>query len=288
MANSYGGVPAAAYARLFPERIRAMYLDGVADQTIGWANLHLINAASSERGFARFTAWCAADSACALHGQDAGAIWRGLTERLDRSPAPISSPEFGEGRLTGWYLKMLGFPGNPGPDNAAWVTFSKAVDNARNGDISGFEGHALGNLWIWTMPLLHMMTCADDRGYRGYEQFHEHSRRIRQASPNLGAGALDMLSCSGWPRPVAHPSRPLPTRGLPPFLGAGSWSDHDMTASLVGKVPGSTTIQYDGPGHVLYMPGNNGPASRCVIGHLTRYLVDLRLPAPGTVCRPGE
>jgi len=107
-------------------------------------------------------------------------------------------------------------------------------------------------------------------------------------APNLGAGAFDLLACSGWPRPVANPSLPLPTRGLPPFLGAGTWGDHDMTASLVNRVPGSTTIQYDGPGHVLYLPGNGGPASRCVIGHLTRYLVDLRLPAPGTVCRPGE
>lgn len=32
---SYGGVPAAAYARLYPQRIRAMVLDGTPDQTAG-------------------------------------------------------------------------------------------------------------------------------------------------------------------------------------------------------------------------------------------------------------
>lgn len=36
MANSYGGVPAAAYARLFPQHIRAMYLDGTINQVDGW------------------------------------------------------------------------------------------------------------------------------------------------------------------------------------------------------------------------------------------------------------
>ncbi|GAA4195217.1 alpha/beta hydrolase [Streptosporangium oxazolinicum] len=288
MANSYGGVPAAAYARLFPERVRAMYLDGAADQVNGWSDLVLAMAPGGEGMFGRFISWCAADSACALHGEDAGAVWRALVAKLDRSPIPISSPEFGEGKLTGWHLKALGFPANPGPDNAAWVAFATAVDKARNGDGSGFGEFVIGNMRVWTIPALRAMTCPDDRGFTGYAQFRDVSRRMREASPHLGAAPFDMLACSGWPRPVANPSRPLPVRGLPPFLGAGSWSDYTMTASLAGIVPGSVTVRYDGPGHVLYMPGGNGPASRCVIGHATRYLVDLTLPAPGTVCRPGE
>lgn len=288
MANSYGGVPVAAYARLFPERIRAMYLDGAVDQVNGWAKVHLDHAAVVERMFGRFVAWCAADSACALHGEDVGAVWRALVERLDSSPIPISSPDLGEGELSGWHLKLIGFQANPGPDNAWWVAFSASVDKLRNGDASGFAEFVNGNSRIWATPALRAMTCPDDRGFTGYAQFRDVSRRMREASPHLGAAPFDMLACSGWPRPVANPSRPLPVRGLPPFLGAGSWTDHTMTASLAGMVPGSVTVQYDGPGHVLYMPGNNGPASRCVIGHATRYLVDLTLPAPGTVCRPGE
>ncbi|MEU4409720.1 alpha/beta fold hydrolase [Streptosporangium sp. NPDC023963] len=288
MANSYGGVPAAAYARLFPGRIRAMYLDGAADQVNGWARFHLDHAAVGERMFGRFLAWCAADGACALHGEDVSAVWRALVEKLDRSPIPISSPELGEGKLTGWHLRLMSFQANPGPDNAWWKAFATSVDRLRKGDASGFAEAVNGNSRIWAVPALRAMTCPDDRGFTGYEQFRDVSRRVREASPHLGAAPFDMLGCAGWPRPVANPSRPLPVRGLPPFLGAGSWTDHAMTASLAGTVPGSVTVLYDGPGHVLYMPGNNGPASRCVIGHATRYLVDLTLPAPGTVCRPGE
>ncbi|WP_419197662.1 alpha/beta hydrolase [Microbispora hainanensis] len=42
-------------------------------------------------------------------------------------------------------------------------------------------------------------------------------------------------------------------------------------------------VRYDGPGHGLYLSGN-----RCAIGHATRYLRNLTLPPPGTVCRPGD
>jgi hypothetical protein len=47
-------------------------------------------------------------------------------------------------------------------------------------------------------------------------------------------------------------------------------------------IPGSVTVGYDGPGHVMYLSGK-----KCPIEHATRYLTTLRLPRPGTVC-PAE
>ncbi|WP_442945814.1 alpha/beta hydrolase [Nonomuraea sp. LPB2021202275-12-8] len=41
------------------------------------------------------------------------------------------------------------------------------------------------------------------------------------------------------------------------------------------RVPGSSAIRYDGPGHGLYLTGK-----ACVIAHADRYLTDLRLPSP--------
>ncbi|MBE3012971.1 alpha/beta fold hydrolase [Microbispora sp. NEAU-D428] len=283
MANSAGGVPAEAYLRLFPEHVRAMYLDGVINQTAGWANQYLLAYPGLERMFGRFTAWCAETTACALHGEDAGKVWRDLTARADRSPIPVTSERFGPGKLTGSSLRWFGFPADPGPGNSRWPTFAEAVDKARHGDGSGFADAALGNSRVWTMPLLLGMTCGDDRGYHGYEEYVRVRREARRISPNLGGATFDQLGCAGWPLPVANPSRPLPVRGLPPLLGAGTWGDFAWTDSLVRRVPGSATIQYEGPGHVLYLSGN-----RCAIGHATRYLTDLTLPPRGTVCLPGD
>ncbi|MGI5158232.1 alpha/beta fold hydrolase [Microbispora sp. CA-102843] len=283
MAESAGGVPAEAYLRLFPEHVRAMYLDGVINQPAGWANQHLLAYRDLERMFGRFTAWCAETAACALHGEDAGKVWRDLTARADRTPIPVTSEQFGRGKLTGSYLRWFGFAADPGPGNSRWLTFAEAVDKARHGDGSGFTDAALGNARVWTMPLILGMTCADDRGYDGYEEYVRVRREARRISPNLGGAMFDQLGCAGWPLPVANPSRPLPARGLPPLLGAGAWGDFAWTDSLVRRVPGSATVQYEGPGHVLYLSGN-----RCAIGHATRYLTDLTPPPPGTVCLPGD
>jgi hypothetical protein len=62
----------------------------------------------------------------------------------------------------------------------------------------------------------------------------------------------------------------------------GSWTDHDETARIVRQVPGSSTVRWDWYGHGLYLTG-----TACAIAHANRYLTTLRLPPPGTVCRPG-
>nr|WP_157554471.1 alpha/beta fold hydrolase [Herbidospora sakaeratensis] len=283
MANSYGGVAAAAYARLFPTRIRAMYLDGTPDQTGGWPAQTLGTLPVMEETFTRFAAWCAATPACALHGQDVEAVWRELTRSADRRPIPVTSAHFGAGELTGWHLRSLGFTADPGPANTRWAAFADAVGKARKGDGSGFADAVLGNARAWATPGVLAMTCGDERGYTGWAQLAEFRRQAVRTSPNFGGAAFDALGCTGWPLRVANPSRPLPARGLPPFLGAGStWGDHVWTESLIGRVPGSVTVAYDGPGHALYLSGK-----RCPIRHATAYLTDLTLPPPGTVC-PAE
>ncbi|WP_169806613.1 alpha/beta fold hydrolase [Microtetraspora malaysiensis] len=284
MANSYGGVPAAAYARLFPQRIRAMYLDGVINQVDGWPNQGLRILRVAERVFTRFTAWCAATPACALHGQDAGAVWRKLIRDADRKPIPVTTSEFGKGTLTGWHLRSFGFPTDPGPGNANWLAFAAAVHNARGGDGSGFAEFALGNARVWAMPAMPAMSCGDDRGYTSYAQLQKFRRQARKISPNFGGGAtMDALACAGWPLKVANPSRPLPSRGLPPVLGVGStWGDYAWTESFTKMIPNSVTVGYDGPGHVMYLSGR-----KCPIRHATTYLAELKLPTPGTTC-PAE
>ncbi len=87
----------------------------------------------------------ARDARCALHGEDAGKVWRDLTARADRSPIPVTSERFGRRKPTGSYLRWFGFAPDPGPGNSRWLTFAEAVDKARHGDGSGFADAVLGN-----------------------------------------------------------------------------------------------------------------------------------------------
>ncbi|MEU4834364.1 alpha/beta fold hydrolase [Streptosporangium sp. NPDC023615] len=287
MANSYGGVTSAAYARLFPRRVRAVYLDGVINQTRGFPDQTMMTLRLAEKAFGEFTRWCATTPACALHGQDAGALWRELIANADREPIPVTSAQFGKGELTGAHLRFYGFDPDPGPDHSGWLAFAGSVERARRGDGSGFAETAIGNARVWTMPGVLAMTCADGRGYTGYAHMRQVGRQVgrqaRQQAPNLGEVFFDGLGCTGWPLPVVNPPRPLPVRGLPPMLGVGSVrGDYAWTESFTSMVPGSVTVAYDGPGHALYLMHK-----KCPVRHATAYLTDLTLPAPGTVC-PAE
>ncbi|MEU6717766.1 alpha/beta hydrolase [Nonomuraea sp. NPDC046802] len=284
MANSYGGVTAAAYARLFPQRIRAMYVDGVINQVPGWPDQALRTLPVTEKVFTKFIAWCAATPACKLHGQDVEAVWRKLTRDADRKPIPISSSQFGKGKLTGWHLRRLGFMNAQGPDDSLWLAFAESVDKARHGDGSGFADFVLANSRTWAVPGIMAMSCADERGYTGYAQLQKFRAQARKISQNFGGGpGMDALGCAGWPLKVANPSRPLPVRGLPPVLGVGStWGDYAWTDTFTKMIPGSVTVAYDGPGHAVYLFGK-----KCPIAHATTYLTDLTLPRPGTTC-PAE
>ncbi|SPL87795.1 proteinase (secreted protein) [[Actinomadura] parvosata subsp. kistnae] len=282
MAGGIGGTAAAAYARLFPQRIRAMYVDGVNNQVEGWPAQRLRGLPVLRGMLGRFAAWCARTPACALHGQDAEAVWLKLLRDADRHPIPVTSSSYGEGKLTGWLLTSI-VPLDPGPRNADWLAVADAMDRARRGDGSGFADQALFTARHAATPGAQVMSCGDDRGYTGYAQLEDFRRKARKIAPEYAGAAIDALGCAGWPLPVANPSRPLPTRGLPPFLGVGTtWVDHTSTDSFTSMIPGSVTVPYDGPGHVMYLSGK-----KCPIRYATAYLTDLTLPRPGTGC-PAE
>ncbi|MFC4531316.1 alpha/beta fold hydrolase [Sphaerisporangium dianthi] len=278
LAWSYGGIPATAYARLYPERVRAMVVDGTLDQPGGPYALDRRGLSTVEAGFTRFVAWCAGDEKCALHGRDVRSVWRRLVEDTRRHPVVHTSPELGTIKLTDMHLKVFGgaamsFPGGrPG--------LADAISKAAKGDLSWFGDQALHNAQGWTMPGAMAARCPDALGYQGYSGFVRGRRHAERISADFGgSSSWESLVCSGWRLPIANPPRPLPVKGLPPVLGLGSQSDSASTGDLVRRIPGSVTVRYDGPGHVMYLAGN-----RCMTGHADRYLAELELPPPGTVC----
>jgi pimeloyl-ACP methyl ester carboxylesterase len=277
---SYGGVPAAAYARLYPQRVRAMVLDGTPDQTSGTFALERVALPSVEAAFARFVTWCASDDTCALHKQDVRKVWRRLIQDVDRHPVTYTSPTLDTIRLSDLHLKLFGGVSTAVP--AAWPGLADAIAKTAKGDFAWFGEQALHNTRGWTMPGLLAMRCPDALGYQGYDGFVRGRRHAERISPDFGgASGWEALVCAGWKQPIANPPRPLPVKGLPPALGLGSYTDFAMTDALVRKIPGSVSVRYEGPGHVMYLAKN-----RCMTEHADRYLTELKLPPAGTVCRP--
>ncbi|MFI6741463.1 alpha/beta fold hydrolase [Nonomuraea sp. NPDC050451] len=282
IATSYGGMPAIAYSRLFPGRVRAMVFDGTLNPYADRVQGRLPH----EESFTRFAAWCAATTTCALHGQDVGEVWRALVARADRSPVPVRGER---ATYSGFDIKEAAAPSvispGPEPEFPRWKELAEAIKRAAAGDASGFADYvrqSTKSLKVPSFTGMNMTHCPDGLGFRDYEEYREKRREGERLLPNLaGIELWHPLACVGWPSPVTNPPAPLPAKGLPPYLGVGSWTDFDGAADIVRRVPGSAAIQYQWYGHGLY---NSGVP--CVIGHVNRYLTSLRLPAQGTVCRP--
>lgn len=266
--TSYGGMIAQSYARQFPRRVRALYLDGTANHsTRDWGGELVAIAGDYQRFLDRFFAWAEPGTR---------QRWRALLDRADREPVP--APAVGAA-YDGTHLRALAFAkvrGGP----ARWPDLAAALAAAERGDAS-----AMAFSPREPYPALSgggVKECLDFPRPRDQAQVARTVEHLRRVAPDIGA-AFPLawhapLTCAGWPAPVANPPAPLPG-GLPPLLGAGTWLDHDATERLVRQVPGSRMLTHDGPGHNLLLMGNP-----CVLTHASRYVTTGRLPSGDVAC----
>lgn len=281
-AQSYGADVVASYARDFPDRIRAAYIDGAVSLPDGPS---LVAAERVGRNFELFADWCEATPECALHGEDVRRLWHDLTERANRSPIPANSARFGAVELTGTQLHFM-VPGwaDPGEDHANWHALAEGIARARDGDASAFADFFLINAAGRSMPLIMAMHCGDGSDV-DYSSFMRRVDEVKRVNPYTYGSFMVSIVCGAWPVPVANPYAPLPGDRLPPFLGAGtSQNDFPPTSRYLEHIPGSVAIEVPGSRHVVYLPSFSGPANPCVLRHLSRYLIDLELPPTGTTC----
>ncbi|MDR8412132.1 alpha/beta hydrolase [Nonomuraea sp. 3-1Str] len=265
---SYAGFYGQAYARLFPDQVRTMVLDGTWNHSAAdWSREAEEMAKGNERFLTRFFDWCAAN-AC----QDVPATWRALVARADRVPVPAAKNV----AYTGSDLQAFAIA-SARQGRTAWPGLAQAIRKAHAGDASAFLP-ARGARY--PDQATGMTECTDWPRAADRKELDATISRLRKVAPNAGpAGtiATGVLQCIGWPTPVTNPPAPLP-KTLPPLLGAGAWGESDAVARAIGQVAGSVTINHDGPGHTLY------GVNTCARDHINRYFTDKVLPPENTTC----
>jgi pimeloyl-ACP methyl ester carboxylesterase len=267
---SYGGFLGQAYARLYPQRVRTMVLDGTWNHSASnWDRELNLQARDVDTLMVRFFDWCRAEASCSVDP----VTWRHVVARANHDPLPAGSTTYdgNEIRKLGQYLAR----GGP----ASYGQLAAAIKKAAAGDASGFTP-APPNPPFPSAPSPGVVECTDWPHPASLRELQRQVRRMEAAAPYLGASgtiAYAMLSCVGWPVPVQNPPAALPG-GLPPLLMAGNWSEYDTAARVIAQVPGSGSIYHDGPGHTLYM------ANDCARTKIDAYLAEGVVPALGTRC----
>ncbi|WP_152366162.1 alpha/beta fold hydrolase [Microlunatus speluncae] len=272
---SYAGLYGQAYARLFPDRVRTLVLDGTFPHAVkDWDAELIAHAKRNETTIGRFFDWCGQDQTCALHGGNVERTWQRLVRKADRTPLVGTRGEetyhYNGTDLRGLALGLA--------RQKDWTELADAIRDAGRGDASGFIPAKPQSPYP-DIPT-GITECTDIPRATTYGELTAAAKRVGRVAPNTGSvGTMvaNTLQCVGWPTPLTNPPAPLPD-GLPPLLGAGAWDEFDAIEPVLDQVPGSGSIFHDDSGHTLYQ------FNECARTLINRYVTDLEVPDRDTIC----
>jgi pimeloyl-ACP methyl ester carboxylesterase len=300
---SYGTTIGIEYGRMFPDRIRAMVLDGVALPAIDPVEATLGQARAFEANFEAFLADCEERTICLFGGEDPRAAFAELEADLEageRLPADYTLPDsegqmhrrrgtVGIGELYSAVVVALYAQEN-------WIALETALAAASRGDgqlllylRDTLAGRREDGTWSHLPEANQAINCADQEVRAEDADGDDRLRDQWEAElPLLGAlFAVGTPGCFGFPA-AEEPLTPVTAADLtevPPVVVIGATDDpatpYARSEQLRELLPEAALVTWESADHTAY-----GRGSACLDDPVTAYLEDLTLPQDGLRCRP--
>ncbi len=283
---SYGTVLGSVYAHLFPERVRAMILDGAVVATSPLATQARAEAPAIDASLDHFFADCAAEPHCPL-GSDPRRYYEDLVTSLEDRPLPapgdgddlpvtlgdldtatlfyLSVPSFGDAFTT---ALLAATAGNGAPLRAEALEFEVDLDDAS----------LVGPEWAYA--------CNDSAVPLDGARAGRLARTLAGRYGQLAAYAVtyNLGGCADWPRSsVAVRSVSTPAaRGIVVIGNTGDPNtSHSSAVQLAHALGGAHLVTWRGWGHTWLL---NGSSDQCMDRVVDAYLMSDQLPPAGTTC----
>jgi len=283
---SYGTTLGSTYAELFPDRVRALVLDGAVDPATTAQESAEAQAQGFEAAFDAFAQNCTGLIGGCPVGGDPRTFLNDLLAQA--AGAPVPSSRAGETRQATPGLILNGVR-SALYQPSAWPQLAQSLANARNGDAAGiltladtYTGRNDDGSYSNVVDANVAVSCADTEEQFTQAEVSGLAADWNAKYPLFGAdAALGLYTCSAW----EAPRTPLPERdaaGSAPILVVGTQGDPvtplpgavDMAASLTSGV----LLTWQGNGHTAY------PKTDCVTAAVNAYLIDLTAPQDGLTC----
>jgi pimeloyl-ACP methyl ester carboxylesterase len=285
---SYGTFLGQTYAHLFPTHVRALALDGVLDPSLSANDLLLAQLVGFEHNLQAFLTDCSSrkssSTPCAYAASgDPATKLTDLMTRLDTSPMPVGSRALTRslaviGVLLGLYSESF-WPtldqALAATDKGSGALLLRLSDFylARNAD-GTYDNETDANFAV---------NCLDRPVPTDVAVYDQLGPQYAKVSPLFGpAFQYSNLGCAYWPvKPTGHAAT-LSAAGAPPILLVGGTGDpatpYAWAQAVNRQLAGSVLLTRNGNGHTSY------DASTCAHSAIDAYLINLTLPAAGTVC----
>lgn len=286
---SYGTRIGATYAENYPDKVRAMVLDGAIDPNADPTEANVRQAAAFQQAFNDYAADCAKDPSCPLGTDPAKAneVYHSLVDPLVDEPLPTRDPRglSYSDAIVGTILPLYS------PN--LWRHLTQALSEMKEG--TGDTMLALADLYMGRDEQGHYnnstdsrvaVNCVDKPAVTDREKVVEEDRRVREAAPFMSYGEFTghapLGTCAFWPVPPTSKPHEIQVEGLPPVLVVSTTNDPATPYQAgveLAKQLGGTLVTFEGTQHTVVFQGNE-----CVDDIAARYLVDLTLPPPDTRC----
>jgi pimeloyl-ACP methyl ester carboxylesterase len=269
----------AHYLLRFPERVRALVLDGVdsiwpedaqdADQDL-----------AVEAALNAFFEWCgrasAVDCPFARESADRAAAYDALVAAIKANPLP--APRFPGQSVTAtllpWSMRLYLY------NEGSWPFLGDALERARMGQ--GNRLFEAAELLLGPIgpgqDIASAIECSDGRPVTA-TRVQEHAQKV--AASRI-AVPYARMSCVGWPVADLTP-RPDAVSSPPPVVLIGHTGDpvtpYRWATAAAGRLPGSTLMTAVAHDHISY-----GYGEPCIDGPVNAYLLQGTPPAAGIRC----
>lgn len=273
-----GAAALADWAKVHPEAVGRLVLDGPPDPTSDEPDRSEARARSAEAAFDAFALSCKARSVCAL-GTDPRATVSALVDSLRAHPLTTADgKQLTAGATVTAIRASMGEP-------TTWTALTDALIAAAAGNPAPMLTQLaplIGQRGRYDAVLA--TDCNDVQNRIAPAQIEELARRWRTAYPLFGGSfAADLVACAPWPTGGAAGDIPVPP-DLPSLAvvgtAAGPRSPVGGSQRVAQALPSAVYIGWQGAGTGAF------PRTLCVNSLVDSLLVDASLPEAGVLCPP--
>jgi len=291
---SYGSRIGAVYAALFPDRVRAMVLDGPVDPEEHPSAVSPVQGEGFELAWENFASACDGNPACLLAEYGgAEAAFAAANELLRGGDLPAGEDNYSESRVLTrgeFFLGVAMALYSP----YTWLDLEEGLlEVLESGE--GMRLQFLADLMLGrdeygiyddSQAVNWLVSCADDPERPGQEELYAATDAVADMLPHFGDAFRAPSGCSGFPASIDPLHVGVADLGVPAMVIAMEGDPATPMAwarALTDSIGDAVLITSDGEGHGAFLAN-----SFCVTDVVLVYLVDLVVPEDGWSCSEGE
>ncbi|WP_345799918.1 alpha/beta hydrolase [Microbacterium sp. AZCO] len=283
---SYGTFLGSTYAKLYPERVGRLVLDGAIDPSVSGLQVNLTQGIGFENALRAYMASCLKGDNCPFSGTvDEGMEDLGtLLASVDRSPLPGS-----DGRKLGSDTLMTAIVAALYSEDS-WPYLTTALSDALQGNpdvafqlADFYYGREAGTYTDNSTEAFRAYNCMDYPVDTSAADLAAAQAELDQKAPTVAPYWFGPDPCEVWPYPPTGVREAITADGAAPIVVIGTTNDpatpYEWAVSLADQLSSGVLITRVGEGHTGYNKGNS-----CVDSAVEAYLLKGTVPQDGLRC----